>query len=134
MGNRVGTSFNTIQRLEKGESGISFRVMANIAKEFGWSLDYLIFGGDPDFGKTELLKSITYKIEDKKDFTEEEDHYIDKLFFGRMGQTKDKRLLIELSEYLSKMDDKQLSYMLKLLTQMGKLEKKEFDALLKLFS
>ena len=51
-----------------------------------------------------------------------------------MGKTNDNRLLVELSEYLSKMDDKQLGYMLKLLTQMGKLEKKEFDALLKLFS
>ena len=80
MGNRVGTSFNTIQRLEKGETGISFNVLANISKEFGLSLDYIIFGGDTDYSQIEMIKSIAYKLNHSKSLDDEEKLLTDKLF------------------------------------------------------
>jgi transcriptional regulator with XRE-family HTH domain len=134
MGKKVGTSFNTIQRLEKGESGISYRVVANIAKEFNLSLDYLIFGGDQDFGDTNLLNSIIYKMNHRKQFTEEESRYIDKLFFCRMTPIKDKKLLEELSLLLSEFNEENLQNILKFIRQLAKLTPEEQNILLKLFS
>lgn len=134
MGSRVGTSFNTIQRLEKGETGISYRIIANIAKEFNLSLDYLVFGGDQDLGNTELMNSIVYKMNHREPFTDEETRFIDKLFFCRMSKIKDKKLLEELSNLLNAFDDTKLLGVLRLLNQISKLDKKEQDALLKLFS
>ena len=134
MGNKVGTSFNTIQRLEKGETGISFNVLANISKEFELSLDYVVFGGDADYSQMKMIKSIAYKLNHNKSLDDEEKQLIDKLFFYRMEQISNKRLLADLSQELNSLSEGKLSSILKLLTQLSKLESKELSALLKLFS
>lgn len=134
MGNKVGTSFNTIQRLEKGETGISYNVLANISKEFELSLDYIIFGGDSDYSQVEMVKSIAFKLNHSKQLDDEERQLIDKLFFYRMENIHNKRLLSDLSQELSNLSEGQLVNIIKLFNQLSKLDKNELSALLRLFS